>query len=189
MGALVRYLRSPNPAVTAALLRVYGATVGEGTTFKGSLLLDNVYQDANSTADLRHLIIGSNCYIGEAVFLDLANRIVLGNGVVVSAHVALVTHADCNRSPSVAACFPRVCREVRIEDGAWLGLRSTVLAGVTVGPAAVVAAGAVVLRDVAAATLWAGVPARLVRKLEADPRGQADVKGVAPLDSAREQYR
>ena len=54
---------------------------------------------------------------------------------------------------------------VRIEDGAWLGVRSIVLPGVTIGRGAVVGAGAVVTVSVAADTIVAGVPARLVKSL------------------------
>ena len=52
-----------------------------------------------------------------------------------------------------------------IKDGAWLGARCTILPGVTVGEGAIVAAGAVVHRDVAPNTLVAGVPARVVKEL------------------------
>ena len=59
-----------------------------------------------------------------------------------------------------------LARPIRIESGAWIGARSTILPGVTVGHGAVVAAGAVVTRDVEPNTLVAGVPARVLRSLE-----------------------
>ena len=46
---LVRYLRNPNPRLTVRLLRAFGARVGNRTTFKRSLILDNTYEDENST--------------------------------------------------------------------------------------------------------------------------------------------
>jgi acetyltransferase-like isoleucine patch superfamily enzyme len=54
-------------------------------------------------------------------------------------------------------------RPVRIEDGADIGVGAILLPGVTVGAGAQVAAGAVVTDDVAAFSIVAGVPARLVR--------------------------
>jgi acetyltransferase-like isoleucine patch superfamily enzyme len=51
-----------------------------------------------------------------------------------------------------------------IRRGAYLGLRSTILAGVTVGEFAIVGAGSVVTADVAPYTMVAGVPARVVRE-------------------------
>jgi len=53
-----------------------------------------------------------------------------------------------------------------IEDDVWIGAKSTILKGVTIGKGAVVAANSVVTRDVAPFTLVAGNPARVVRRLE-----------------------
>jgi maltose O-acetyltransferase len=58
-----------------------------------------------------------------------------------------------------------VARPVSIEDGAWIAARVTILPGVTIGRGTVVAAGAVVTRDVPPNTLAAGVPARVKREL------------------------
>ena len=54
-----------------------------------------------------------------------------------------------------------------IGDNAWLATRSMVLKGVKIGEGATVAAGAVVTKDVAPYTLVGGVPAKLIRKLQA----------------------
>ena len=55
---------------------------------------------------------------------------------------------------------------IAVERGSWIGARSTILAGVTIGEGAVVAAGSVVTRSVAANSLVAGVPAVVVRQLD-----------------------
>jgi acetyltransferase-like isoleucine patch superfamily enzyme len=54
---------------------------------------------------------------------------------------------------------------ILIEDNVWLATRCTVLKGVTIGTGAVVAAGAVVTKDVPPYTLVAGVPARIIRHI------------------------
>ena len=55
---------------------------------------------------------------------------------------------------------------VLIKRNAWIGAAATILPGVTVGENAVVAAGAVVAKDVPANTVAAGVPAKVVKELE-----------------------
>ena len=66
---------------------------------------------------------------------------------------------------------------MRIGDWAWLSFRSTILPGVTIGEGAVVAAGAVVTRDVPPYAIVAGIPARVVgerpRELDYDLNTQA----------------
>jgi maltose O-acetyltransferase len=58
-----------------------------------------------------------------------------------------------------------VSAPITIGDGAWLGARSTILPGVTIGAGAVVAAGSVVIGDVAPDVVVAGVPAVVRRQL------------------------
>jgi acetyltransferase-like isoleucine patch superfamily enzyme len=164
MEEIVRYLRSPNSRITAWLLCRFGACVGERTTFKGAVIIDNVYQDRDSAGDLSHLKIGVNCYIGEEVYFDLASQIVIGENAVISGHVSLVTHADCNRSPAVAARFPRKSGPVVVGSGAWIGFGATVLCGVEIGAEAVIGAGSLVTRSVVAGAVCAGTPARPVEK-------------------------
>jgi acetyltransferase-like isoleucine patch superfamily enzyme len=77
---------------------------------------------------------------------------------------------DHEIGPSEHRCTNPVMAPIAIGDGAWLASRVLVLPGVTVGKGAVVAAGAVVTRDVAPDTLVAGVPARFVRNLEGTER-------------------
>lgn len=58
--------------------------------------------------------------------------------------------------------------EIRLGKGCWIGANVTILAGVTIGEHAVVAAGAVVSRNVEPRTLVGGVPAKLIRTIDAE---------------------
>lgn len=157
---VVRYLRNPNPRVTVRLLRAFGASIGRHTTFKGSVFFDNVIEDRNSAGDFRHLSIGENCYVGEAVYIDLANQVSVGSNVMLSARCCLITHADCGRSPELARVFPRSCRPVEVGDGCWIGANATLLDGVSLGGACAVGANALVKSSFPAGSVVAGVPAR-----------------------------
>jgi putative colanic acid biosynthesis acetyltransferase WcaF len=164
---VVGYLRNPNPLATIQLLRAFGAEIGEGTTVKRAVLIDNAYEDENSSGDFRYLRIGKNCYIGDAVYLDLANRITFGDNVVISGQVSIITHADCNRSECLNRIFPRQCASVTIGNGAWLGFRTTILHGVTVGENTLIAAHALLRDNADSRSVYTGVPARKIRELQA----------------------
>ena len=163
---LVRRLRNPNPRLTVALLRAFGAQVGQRTTIKRSLFLDNTYEDADSIGDLSNIRIGNNCYIGDCAYFDLSNQIIVEDNVVVSGRVSVVTHADCNRSEYIAGKFPRKSQPVRICSGAWIGFNVTILPGSTIGHCSVVAANSLVRGDVEPKALYGGVPAKKIRDLE-----------------------
>jgi acetyltransferase-like isoleucine patch superfamily enzyme len=163
--AAVRYLRNPDPRLSARVLRKRGAQVGTRTRFKRSLFLDNTVESSDCAGDFRNLRIGANCYIGDMVYLDLAAPIEIADDAVVSGNVSIITHSDCNRSQSLAQLFPRKTAAVRLGRGCWIGASAVLLAGVEIGSRAVVAAGSVVTSNVPADTLYAGVPARRVRGL------------------------
>ena len=166
IGYAVSYLRNPTPSVSVSLLRAHGGHVGSRSTIKRSLFLDNVCEDANSHGDFNHLRIGSNCYIGDGTYMDLADRIEIEDNAVISGKVSFITHADCNRSTFLNDRFPRALGPIRIGRGAWIGFGATILHGVTVGAEAVVAAGSLVRENVPAREVWGGVPGKLIRKLE-----------------------
>lgn len=181
ISRVVRYLRNPNPRLTVRLLRAFGAAVGPRSTFKRAVYLDNVFEDRNSAGDFSRLRVGSNCYIGDGVYFDLSNNVVLEDDAVISGQVSFVTHADCNRSEYLADLFPRQSKPVRVGRGAWIGFRATLLIGVEIGPEAVVAAHALVRKDIEARTLNGGVPSRTIRALvEGTP------PSTAPRDAVQE---
>ena len=62
---------------------------------------------------------------------------------------------------------PMTISSIKIGDNVWLGAKSTILSGVEIGCNSVIGANAVVNRDVAPATIAAGVPAKPIRGLEA----------------------
>ena len=145
---------------TAWLLRRFGAEIGPGSDVHAPLIVHNALEDYG------HLRIGERCHVGKDVFLDLREAIEIEDRVTISMRVTILTHLDVGHSPLGADSLAPREAPVRIRRGAYLGAGCTLLHGVTVGECAVVAAGAVVVRDVPAYTVVAGVPARVVKTLD-----------------------
>lgn len=163
---VVRYLRNPNPRVTIRLLQAFGAKIGQRTTIKRSIIVDNTYEDKNSAGDFSNIDIGNNCYIGDCVYFDLSNKIILEDNVILAGRVSIITHADCNRSEYLAEKFPRQCHPVRICSGAWIGFGATITSGVAIGQNSVIAANSLVRNDTEPRTLYGGIPAKKIKDLE-----------------------
>jgi maltose O-acetyltransferase len=100
--------------------------------------------------------IGEGTTIDQGVRLDGRGGLTIGAGVSIAPDVYLLTADHDPQSPS----FEGRTAPIVVEDHAWLGTRSMVLPGVTIGRGAVVAAGAVVTRDVPPYTIVGGVPAK-----------------------------
>ena len=140
------------------LLRLGGLRIGRGTTVWGRVLVGGASDPA------RRLTFGEDCIVNGNCTFDVAAPITVGHNVAFGHEVLVVTGGHV-LGPSGRRAADLRADPVVIGDGAWLGARSIVLPGVTIGPGAVVAAGAVVTRDVPADTLVAGVPARPLRDL------------------------
>lgn len=110
--------------------------------------------------------IGPHCTIGDSAFLDGRSGLTIGACVNLGSHVSIYTRQHDVDDPD----FAEVGAPVRIEDHAWVSSHSILLPGVTVGEGAVVAAGAVVVKDVPAYTLVGGNPARHIRDRSRDLR-------------------
>ena len=110
------------------------------------------------------LRIGDGTWIGQACFIHGAGGVTIGRNVGVGPHVCIISSMHCEQGRSVPILHSAIeFAPVVIEEGADLGVGSTLLPGVTVGSGAQVGAGAVVTRDVPPYAVVAGNPARLLR--------------------------
>ena len=108
-----------------------------------------------------HLEIGDNVFINYGSSLVASNHVKIGNDALIGTHVMVM---DCDFHNVEDKSWDTTGSPIVIEDRAWLGNRSIILKGVTIGHDAVVAAGSVVTRDVPPRTVVAGVPAKVVRE-------------------------
>ena len=107
-----------------------------------------------------HLEIGNNVFINYGSSLVAAAHVRVGDDCLIGTHVMVM---DCDFHRVEDKAWDTTGEPVIIEDRVWLGNRSIVLKGVTIGHDAVVAAGAVVVKDVPPRSVVAGNPARVVR--------------------------
>ena len=114
--------------------------------------------------------VGRRVFIGTEVFIDDAvpSSVTLEDDVTVIAQTTILGHTYYPRHfhPLLGDEATRAELRTTIRRGAYLGLRSTILAGVTVGEYAIVGAGSVVTSDIPANTLALGQPCRVQRSLD-----------------------
>jgi acetyltransferase-like isoleucine patch superfamily enzyme len=117
------------------------------------------------------LVIGDGTSISGAAHISAAASIRIGRDVLLARNVFISDHNHAFDDPTrpVLAQGIGEPRPVEIGDGAWLGENVVVTAGVRIGRGAVVGANAVVLDDVPDRAVAVGVPARVVRILDAVP--------------------
>jgi maltose O-acetyltransferase len=161
---LVRLLAAPLPRLTATraranILKLGGYRIGRGVAF------GDMPRIFGNGAVARRLVIGNHCFFNVGVTFELGERITIGRWVTFGPDVMLLTTTHEIGGPG-HRCAEHVRAPIVIGDGVWIGARATVLPGVHVGDGAVVGASALVMADVEPNTVVAGVPARLVRRLD-----------------------
>lgn len=111
---------------------------------------------ANATA---RIWLGSG-YINSNLDLSCFERIEIGQDVAISEGVTI---RDSDDHKIAGSSHPHT-KPIKIGNRVWVGLNVTILKGVTIGDGVVIAAGALVTKDVPARCLAAGVPARIIRE-------------------------
>lgn len=106
---------------------------------------------------------GKNVFINfDCVFLDLGG-ITIEDGVLIAPKVSLLSEGH-SVSPEQRQSL--TVGHIHIKKNAWIGAGATILQGVTIGENAVVAAGAVVSKDVSDNSIVGGIPAKVIKNFE-----------------------
>ena len=142
-GPLFRYYRS-------AVLRLWGAKVGRRCAIAASAKIWTPW----------NLTIGDFVAIGPHAEIYNVAKITMGSNITVSQDAYL-----CTASHDIAYLKkPLVFKPIVIGDSAWVAAKAIVLPGVTIDEGAVIAAGAVVAKDVEPWTVVGGNPAKFIKK-------------------------
>lgn len=112
---------------------------------------------------------GKNIHVGENVFINACchfqdhGGVTLGDGCQIGHNVVFATLNHGLEQADRGTTYPA---PIVLGRNVWVGSNATILQGVTIGDNAVVAAGAVVSRDVPANTIVGGVPARIIKRID-----------------------
>lgn len=151
--------------------------LGDGVVFEKGVLVfhpenieigDNVYVGHYTILKgyyKNRMVIGDHTWIGQQCFLHSAGGLQIGKAVGIGPRVIILTsqHEVSNRDIPVYFS-PLKFGEVVLGDGCDIGAGAIILPGVRVGEGAIVGAGAVLTSDIPPFEIWAGVPARKLKK-------------------------
>lgn len=111
----------------------------------------------------KFISLGKNVFINHACsFLDMGG-IVIEDDVLIGPKVNIITE---NHPSNPGDRKALITKSVTIKRNVWIGAGATILPGVTIGENSIVAAGAVVSKDVPANTIVGGIPAKFIKSIE-----------------------
>ncbi len=138
------------------IVKLSGVVIGKNTRINMGVRL----------YDPNNIVIGEDCVVGEGVVLDGRDKLIIGDHVDIASEVMIYnSQHDINSDK-----FEAVSSPVAVGDYVFIGPRAILLPGVTVGEGAIIAAGAVVTKDVEPYTIVGGVPAK--------PIGERNIKNL-----------
>lgn len=155
----------PVRRLKVCLLRLFGARIGRGLVIKPGVRIKHPWR----------LRIGDHCWLGQDAWIDNLTDVRIGDHVCISQGVYLCTGSHDPRDPR----FGLITRPIQIGTGAWIGARSVILGGVTIGSNAVIAAGSVVTKDVTQWSVVGGNPARTIAAERVDSRPHNPPSGTS----------
>ncbi len=139
----------PGAGWRASLLRLFGASIGQGVIFKPGVRVKFPWR----------LTMGNYCWIGEDVWIDNLAEVTFGNHVCVSQGAYFCTGShDWGKHT-----FDLIVRPINVCSHAWIAAKSTVAQGVLVGEGAVLGFGSVATRDLEPWAIFSGNPAVRVK--------------------------
>ncbi len=118
------------------------------------------------------LKVGNNVYFNEGLLIVCNIAVTIGDRCLIASDVVIMDDdghpVNWKNRHDHWPVLPqdRLGAPVTIEENVWIGTRAIILKGVTIGTGAVIGAGAVVTNDVPPMTFAAGVPARVIRRME-----------------------
>ncbi len=145
-------------------------SIGDYTTIQGTSVLGCWTKYGNQDFPKASITIGNHCSIGEYNHITACNKITIGDGLLTGRYVIIsdnshggLSEEEANIQPSLRDLKSK--GEVVIGNNVWLGDKVAVLSGVHIGNNVIVAANAVVTKDIPDSCVVAGVPGKIIKTL------------------------
>lgn len=149
------------------ILTPQNVSIGENSSIMSNCIIETCVTNSKNP----ELTIGDKVSIGEYSHITCANRIVIGNGVLTGRFVLITDNSHGKITEEESNILP-LSRKIHssgpvfIGDNVWIGDKATILPNVTIGKGSIVAANAVVTKDVSEYSVVAGVPAKIIRTIK-----------------------
>lgn len=140
---------NPLSSLKVFLLRIFGARIGNNVLIKPSVNIKYPWK----------LRIGNNVWVGEKVWIDNLDDVLIGDNACISQGALLL----CGNHNYKKTSFDLVTKKIIIEEGAWVGAQSVVCGGVVCKSHSVLAVSSVANKDLDAYGIYQGNPAMKVR--------------------------
>lgn len=142
-------------------------SVGDNSSIMSYCIIETCTIDENKP----NLEIGNNVSIGEYSHITCVNKVTIGDGVLTGRFVLITDNSHGNNTKEVAEIAP-LAREINsngpvcIGANVWIGDKVTILPNVTIGKGCIIAANAVVTKDIPEFSVAAGVPAKVIKTIK-----------------------
>lgn len=138
----------PFSFIKVFILKIFAAKVGKSVVIKPNVKIKYPWK----------LFLGNHVWIGENVWIDNLDNVVIGNNVCISQGAFLL----CGNHNYKKESFDLITKPITLEDGVWVGAKSTVLPGVIAKSHSILSAGSVTSKNLEPYGIYKGNPAEKV---------------------------
>ena len=124
---------------------MFGCSLGKGVVIKPNVNIKYPWK----------LSLGNYVWIGERVWIDNLDNVMIGNHVCISQGAMLICGSHNYKQKS----FDLITKEITLNDGVWIGAKSIILPGVVAESHAILSAGSVISKNLESFTVYKGNPA------------------------------
>ncbi|WP_179336964.1 acyltransferase [Winogradskyella ludwigii] len=126
---------------------------------------DNIsFRIVHPFKESNYIKLGDHIFIGDSCEFNCSSKIIIENDCLIASNTTFVDTGHAYKRDKKIKDQAVLNTQIIIKEDVWIGTSCNILSGVTIGKGAVIAAGAVVNKDVPEYEVWGGVPAKFIKK-------------------------